>query len=71
MIDLKEGQIDVIKDIINSIKDENKREEILLWFAEKSETVDINQKNYEQWLDTLKAKVTTLNEEHKNKKKGR
>ena len=60
--------MDVIKDIINSIHNEDKREEVLLWFAEKMEMVDINQKNYEKWLDTLKSKVTTLNEEHKNKK---
>ena len=68
VIDLNDAQVDVIKDIINSIHNEDKREEVLLWFAEKMEMVDINQKNYEKWLDTLKAKVTTLNEEHKNKK---
>ncbi len=71
VIDLHDKQVDVIKDIINNIKNEDKREEVLLWFAEKTETTDINQKNYQQWLDTLKAKVSTLNEEHKkNKKKG-
>ena len=70
VIDLHEGQIDVIKDIINNIKDEDKREEVLLWFAEQAEKVDINQKNYEKWLDKLKATVSSLNEKYKNKKKG-
>jgi len=70
MIDLHDAQIDVFKDIINSVKDEDKREEILLWFAEQTEKVDINQKNYEQWLDKIKTTVSNLNEKYKNKKKG-
>ena len=76
LIDLKDSEIKKFHKIIKKIKDEDKREEVLLWFAEKAENTVINQKNSEEWLDKMMKWVEELNdklnkpENKKENKKG-
>ena len=74
LIDLKEEDIKKFHKVINWIKDEEKREEVLLWFAEKVENTVINQKNSKDWYHKMRKWARELNgelEETKNKKENK
>ena len=74
LIDLKDEDIKKFHKAINGIKDEEKREEVLLWFAERAENTVINQKNSKDWYHKIRKWVRELNgklEKTENKKENK